>query len=176
MAEKKTPTQETPEAQGGAPGQSPQFGIQKLYVKDMSFEAPNSPGLFTEADPWQPDINVNLSNTSKPMGEDLFEIVLTVTVTAKHNEKTAFLVEVQQAGIFGIRGIEQEQLAQMIGSYCPGILFPFARQVVSQLVTQGGFPSLVLTPINFEALYAQQTQQMKKQGGAQAVPASDISL
>jgi preprotein translocase subunit SecB len=148
--------------EGAGQEQGVQFGIQKLYLKDISFEAPNSPDVFQEQ--WQPDIQVNLNNQTERLGEDQYEVVLTVTVTAKQGEKTAFLVEVQQAGAFIIRNVTEEQLNAMTGSYCPGVLFPFARQTISDVVVHGGFPALLLNPINFDALYQQQVQQQQQQG------------
>lgn len=148
--------------EGAGQEQSVQFGIQKLYLKDMSFEAPNSPDVFQEQ--WQPDIQVNLNNETERLGEDQYEVVLTVTVTAKQGEKTAFLVEVQQAGAFVIRNVTDDQLNAMTGSYCPGVLFPFARQSICDVVVQGGFPAVLLNPINFDALYQQQVQQRQEQG------------
>lgn len=136
-----------------------QFHIQKLYIKDASLETPNSPAVFREQ--WQPDVSVQLGNTARLLAENVHEIVTTVTVTAKVGEKTAYLVEVQQAGIFTIAGFAEGELGPMIGSYCPTILFPFAREAVTDLVVKAGFPPLFLAPINFEAIYAQQQQQLR---------------
>lgn len=159
--------------EGAGQEQGVQFGIQKLYLKDVSFEAPNSPDVFQEQ--WQPDIQVNLNNHTERLGEDQYEVVLTVTVTAKQGDKTAFLVEVQQAGAFIIRNVNEEQLNAMTGSYCPGVLFPFARQTISEVVVHGGFPALLLNPINFDALYQQQLQQQQQQG-ADAPPPGEGDL
>ena len=139
-----------------------QFSIQKIYVKDVSFESPNSPGVFTEGE-WKPDVNVQLNTEVKGNGNDLHEVILTVTVTAKQADKTAFLVEVKQAGIFQLAGFEQEQLGGMLGAYCPETLFPYAREAISDLVTKGGFPQLLLSPVNFNALYMQHQQQQQAQ-------------
>lgn len=141
-----------------------QFAIQKIYLKDVSFESPNSPQAFTSGD-WQPQINVQLNSSNQLISEDTYEVVLDVTVTAKKEENTAFLVEIKQAGIFTIAGFPQEQLGGMLGAYCPETLFAFAREAVSELITKGGFPQLLLAPVNFNALYTQQVQQ---QGAAQA--------
>ena len=135
----------------------PQFVLQKIYVKDLSFETPNSPQVFLEK--WEPDISLQLGNKASSLDETTHEVVLEVTVTAKLQDKTAFLVEVQLAGIFNISGYDQPQLAAVTGSACPQVLFPYAREVVSDLVTRGGFPQLLLTPINFEALYRQHLEQ-----------------
>jgi preprotein translocase subunit SecB len=134
-----------------------QFVLQKIYVKDLSFETPNSPQVFLEK--WEPDISLQLGNKASSLDETTHEVVLEVTVTAKLKEKTAFLVEVQLAGIFNISGYDQSQLAAVTGSACPQVLFPYAREVISDLVTRGGFPQLLLTPINFEALYRQHLEQ-----------------
>jgi preprotein translocase subunit SecB len=134
-----------------------QFVLQKIYVKDLSFETPNSPQVFLEK--WEPDISLQLGNKASSLDETTHEVVLEVTVTAKLKDKTAFLVEVQLAGIFNISGYDQSQLAAVTGSACPQVLFPYAREVISDLVTRGGFPQLLLTPINFEALYRQHLEQ-----------------
>ena len=140
---------------------SPQLEIQKIYLKDVSLEAPHTPAIFTEG--WQPETSVQLNNASTQIGEDVYEAVLTLTVTTKVGEKTAYLVEVQQAGIFTIKGFSGEQLGQVLGAFCPNTLFPFAREALSSLISKGGFPPLLLNPINFDALYKQrlQAQQAK---------------
>lgn len=141
----------------------PQFTIQKIYVKDLSFETPNSPQVFLEK--WEPDVSLQLSNGATSLNETTHEVVLTLTVTAKQKDKTAYLIEVQQAGIFNMTGYEKDQLAAMVGSYCPHVLFPYAREAVSDIVTRGGFPQLLLAPINFDALYQQHMEQAKTQQG-----------
>ncbi len=135
----------------------PQFVIQKIYCKDVSFETPNSPQMFTED--WQPEMKMDLHTAVNPLAEGVFEVVLTVTITVKVKEKTAFLAEVEQAGIFNVTGFEKQQQDGMLGSYCPNILFPYVREVISELVNKGGFPQLVLQPVNFDAVYAQHLQQ-----------------
>lgn len=137
-----------------------QFTIQKIYVKDISFEAPNSPQIFLEK--WEPDVNLQLSNTATVLNGNTHEVVLSLTVTAKVKDKTAYLVEVQQAGIFDIAGYESTQLSVLIGSYCPHVLFPYARETISDLVTRGGFPQLLLAPLNFDALYRQHQQEQSE--------------
>ena len=134
-----------------------QFVLQKIYVKDLSFETPNSPQVFLEK--WEPDISLQLGNKASVLDGSIHEVVLEVTVTAKLKDKTAFLVEVHMAGVFDIVGYDQTELARVTGSVCPQVLFPWAREVVSDLVTRGGFPQLLLTPINFEALYRQHLEQ-----------------
>ncbi len=135
-----------------------QFAIQKIYLKDVSFESPNSPQAFTDGN-WQPQINVQLNSSNQSIADDTYEVVLDITVTAKHEDKTAFLAEVKQAGIFTISGFPQENMGGMVGAFCPETLFPFAREAISELVSKGGFPPLLLAPVNFNALYTQQVQQ-----------------
>lgn len=138
---------------------NPQFAIQRIYTKDISFETPNSPAIFTEK--WEPQVNVDLNSSGTKLGESLFEVVLSLTVTAKLGEKTAYLAEVQQAGIFSLEGFTEQDIGGMLHSFCPNILFPYAREVISDLVSKGSFPQLLLAPINFDALYAQHLQQQK---------------
>jgi len=148
-----------------AEGQAPKFIIQKIYTKDVSFESPNSPEIFR--DEWKPKLDLQLGNEYKRIDEENHEIILTVTVTAKVGEKTAFLVEVKQAGIFTLTGYSNEEMGPLVGSYCPNTLFPFVREVVSDVVTKGGFPQLVLSPVNFDAMYAHQLEQAKAAAAAQ---------
>ena len=138
-----------------------QFAIQKIYTKDLSFETPNSPKIFMEK--WEPVVDFNLSTRVETLENSLFEVVLATTITVKINSATAYLVEVNQAGIFMISGFSDQELGPMIGSFCPNILFPYAREVVSDLVAKGGFPQLLLAPVNFDALYAQHLQNSKNQ-------------
>mgnify|MGYP002621597948 CR=1 FL=1 len=148
--------QEKPNA-AGQPGPEAQFSIQKVYVKDLSFETPNSPEVFKLE--WKPMVDMHLTNEATPMGDDLFDVVLSITLTVKTADKTAYLVEVNQAGVFYIKDIPEDVVKRMLATVCPNILFPFAREAVSDLVTRGGFPQLLLAPVNFDALYAQQQQQ-----------------
>lgn len=150
--------QDTQAAQNNA-GQ--QFAIQKVFMKDMSFESPNVPAIFTEE--WTPDINLQLNSNAKQVGEGTFEVVVSVTVTAKLGEKTAYLVEVQQGGIFTVSGFDQAQMGHMLGAFCPNVLYPFAREAIADLIGKGGFPPVYLAPINFDALYAQKIQEMQAQ-------------
>ncbi len=142
--------------------QEKQFVIQKIYIKDVSFETPNSPVIFTQQ--WEPKVEFNLASNAQGLENGLFEVGLTVTVTVKLEEKTAYLAELTQAGVFTITGFQEEELAAMIGSYCPTILFPYAREAVSDLVIKGGFPPLLLAPVNFDALYMQHLQQQTNKG------------
>ena len=134
--------------------QEPQFLIERIYVKDISFEAPNSPAVFTQD--WEPDTNLNLNTVVNPLGEDHYEVELHVTVTVNDKAgKTAFLVEVTQAGAFMVQGYPEDQLNHLLASFCPSQLFPYAREVIANLVSKGSFPEMHLSPINFDALYAQ---------------------
>ncbi|GAB4298654.1 MAG: protein-export chaperone SecB [Thiohalomonadaceae bacterium] len=144
----------------------PQFAIQRVYLKDVSFETPNSPAVF--ATQWQPEVNVELNSGGNRLADDVFEVVLTLTVTCKAGDKTAYLVEVQQAGIFTIAGFDEPTLAGMLGSYCPNILFPYAREAITSLVSKGSFPQLLLAPINFDALYAQHVARQQEEAGKEA--------
>lgn len=134
-----------------------QFAIQKLYIKDASFESPNVPKVFTEE--WKPDVEFNLNTHTGKAADDLYEVALTVTVTVKNHDKTAYLAEVTQVGIFGAKGFEKNEMGPLLGSFCPGILFPYLREAISDLVIKGGFPPMLLAPVNFDALYAQQSQK-----------------
>lgn len=146
-----------------------QFAIQKIYTKDVSYESPNTPDIFKGND-WQPDINVQIQSRSSSLADNVFEIVLMITVTAKvADDRTAYLAEVQQAGIFTISGFDDENMTYMLGSYCPNILFPYARECISDLVTRGGFPQMVLQPVNFDALLAQQLGKEQQQAETQPV-------
>ncbi len=138
-----------------------QFSIQRIFVKDISLETPNSPLIFTEK--WEPNVEFNLSSNATSVQENLFEVVLNITVTVKVGEKTAYLVEISQAGLFGLVGFAEEEMGPMLGSFCPNTLFPYAREVVSDLVIKAGFPPMLLAPVNFDALYAQHMQQMQEQ-------------
>lgn len=144
----------------------PQFAIQKIYLKDVSFESPNAPAVFADGE-WKPEVNIQLNSSHQGIGQDVYEVVLNITITAKQNKKTAFLVEVKQAGLFTLSGFSAENLGGMLGAYCPEALFPFAREAVADFVNKGGFPPLILTPINFNALYTQQVQQQQAAAASQ---------
>ncbi|EKD77031.1 MAG: preprotein translocase subunit SecB [uncultured bacterium] len=157
MTQKKEQKEPTEQKQTVAPS-APEFAIQRLYVKDLSLETPNTPKIFLE--PWEPQIHMDLAtDASLKLDENVREVVLTVTVTVKIKEKVAFLVEVKQAGIFAMKGFSEEQLHHALGSFCPNILYPYAREVVSDAVMRAGFPQLYLAPVNFDVLYEQQKQQ-----------------
>ncbi len=146
--------------------QQPVFSIEKIYLKDLSLEIPNAPQIFLERE--SPQIDVQLHTKGGAVDEGVFETVLTVTITAKLNDKTMFLVEATQAGIFQIRNVAQEEIDPILGIACPNILFPYVREVVSDAVTRAGFPPVLLNPMNFEALYQQQQQAQQ----AQVAPAT----
>ncbi|CAL1239899.1 protein-export chaperone SecB [Candidatus Methylocalor cossyra] len=141
-----------------------QFALQKIYIKDVSFETPHSPHIFTVA--WDPKVEFNLASNTQPIQEGLFEVTLTVTLTVKIEDKTAYLVEVCQAGIFSLLGFSEQEFGHLLGSYCPNVLFPYAREAVSDLVIRGGFPPMLLAPVNFDALYAQHLQQLQAEAEA----------
>ena len=137
-----------------------QFAIQRIYTKDISFESPNAPQVFISE--WEPKINVDLSTEIQVLSEDTIQVVLMVNVVAKHEDKTAFLVEVQQAGIFLAKGFSEEELGPLMGIGAPNALYPYAREVVSDLITRGSFPQFTLQPVNFEQMYAQQMASKKE--------------
>ncbi len=137
-----------------------QFGVQRIYVKDVSFESPQGVALFGK--PWKPAVQQELATTTTAVNDDHYEVVLTVTVTGKMDDQVAFVVEVKQAGLFLIKGLNDGQMRQVMGINCPSILFPYARQVIDSMMVAGTLPPLMLPPINFEALY----QQMVEQQGA----------
>ena len=163
---------ETPQGQDSqaAAAKGPEFGLQRLYVKDLSFEAPHAPQVFTEN--WQPQVNVGLNTQVTPLGNDHLEVVLVVTVTVKSGEKTAYHVEVQQAGLFVARDVPEQDRGPLVGIVCPNILFPYAREVVSDLVSRGSFPQMLLAPVNFEGLYVQRMAQLREQAAQGDAPAA----
>jgi len=138
-----------------------EFAIQRIYTKDISFETPNSPQVFQQE--WKPEVKVDLDTTSNKLADNVFEVVLTLTVTAKVADKTAFLCEVHQGGIFTLGNMPEPQLAHAVNAYCPNILFPYARETVSNLVNRGSFPQINLAPVNFDALFANYVQQQAEQ-------------
>lgn len=133
------------------------FVIQKIYTKDISFESPNTPGIFTTE--FKPNLEVNLNVESKSLEEGIYHVVLRVTATTKVEDHVAFLCEVEQAGIFTLQGFNKDEIAYLLGAQCPNTLFPYARETVSDLVTRGGFPQLLLEPVNFDAMYQGHLQQ-----------------
>lgn len=147
-------------ADGTKKAHGPEFAIQRIYVKDLSLEAPNSPQIFL--DHWEPQLHMDLgTNANHVLEANIREVVLTVTVTVKIKEKVAFLAEVKQAGIFSLSAFNDDQMHHMLGSFCPNILYPYAREAITDLVTRAGFPQLYLAPVNFEALYEQHKKQQQ---------------
>jgi preprotein translocase subunit SecB len=138
------------------PAQQPVFSIEKIYVKDLSLESPNAPHCFLERDPAQ--IEVQIGTAGSGVGEGTFEVVLTVTVTAKIGDKTQFLAEAAQAGIFVIQGVPNEEIEPIVAVACPNILFPFVRETISDIVSRAGFPPVLLAPVNFESIYRQRIE------------------
>lgn len=150
----------------------PSFNIQRIYLKGSSWESPQAPEVFRQD--WKPQVNVDLQTKTKTLEEDHYDVALELTVTVKMDDKTIFLVEVTQAGIFLAKGFTEEQMGSVLGSLCPNILYPYARETISDMVTRGGFPQLLLAPVNFDALYAQHLeQQAKGQGKSSASGAAN---
>ncbi len=157
--------------ENGAAQQPPQqrIEVRKIYLKDVSLETPNSPQIFAQT--WKPEVNLQLASQTAAVGENLFEVVLRLTITAKLEDKTAYLIEVQQAGLFTIAGFAEQQLGLMQGAFCPNLLFPYAREAVDNLAVKAGFPAVNLAPVNFEALYMQRLKQSQQEtAGSPAQP------
>jgi len=144
-----------------------QIAIQKIYVKDFSFESPHTPDVFAKQE-WSPKTNLNLRSSHTTAAENSHEVVLTITIEAKDDDQTYFLVELQQAGLFHVAGYNEEEFKAIVGSYCPNILFPYARETVATVVAKGGFPEFLLQPINFDALYQQGMAQAQAQAAGEA--------
>jgi len=159
MAETPNGNDTTAGQGAGASNEAPpqQFAIQKIYLKDCSLETPATPGVFRET--WKPEARVELNTRHQPMDENLHEVVVTVTVTAQKDDQTIYLCEIHQAGVFAVSGFSETAQAQLLGAYCPGVLFPYAREAVTDLTAKAGFPPMTLAPVNFEALYARRRQQ-----------------
>ena len=150
----------TEQANGAAAqNDQPQFSLQRIYVRDLSFEAPKTPEIFRQD--WQPSISVDLNTRQKDLGGDFHEVVLTVSVTVKVGEEVAYIAEVQQAGIFLVKGLDNGAMSHTLGAFCPNLLFPYARETLASLVVRGSFPALMLAPVNFDALYAQELARMQ---------------
>lgn len=141
------------------------FSIQRIYTQDISFETPNSPEIFRQQ--WKPETSLDINTNVKNLDENNYEITLTVTATTKVADEVAYLAEVKQSGIFTIDGFPENEKAPLVGAYCPNVLFPYAREVISDLVAKGSFPQLMLQPVNFDALYAQHQQELAKQADEQ---------
>ena len=151
----------------------PHFTVEKIYVKDVSFESPRAPQSFVEQG--QPQLQMNLNQRVNRMSDVAFEVMLGINLTCKVGEDTVYLVEVQQAGLFHLQGFDQQSLDAMLGTHCPAVLYPYAREVVSGLIQAGGFAPFVLQPINFDALYAEGVRQRAAQAGQQAAEGSDLA-
>lgn len=143
---------------------TPQLALQRIFLKDISFESPRSPMVFQEQ--WQPEIGLELNTKSRQVGEDLYEVVLEITVNVKNNDEAAYLVQIQQGGLFNISGLEEQQLHHALGAFCPGTVFPYARENIDALCVKGSFPALMLAPINFDALYLDSLQNQQAQATA----------
>lgn len=149
-----------------------QLAIQKIYVKDFSFESPCSPQVFQRQD-WSPKTDLNLRSSHTTVADKTHEVVLNITIEAKEEDKTIFLVELQQAGLFHIDGYTEDELKAIVGSFCPNILFPYSRESIAGIISKGGFPEFILQPINFDALYAQGMAQAEAQAAAAATEGGD---
>lgn len=148
-----------------APGQQPAtFQIEKLYVKDLSLEIPNAPKVFLEQ--VQPQLEVRIDTAAESFAEGYYEVTVTATVTARVGERTLFLAEAEQAGIFQVRNVPEQELEPLLGIACPNVIFPYLRETISDLVVRGGFPPVLLSPLSFEALYMQRLQQQQQEGGS----------
>lgn len=144
---------------------APQLALQRIFLKDISFESPRSPMVFQEE--WKPEIGLELNTKSRQVGEDLYEVVLEITVNVKNESETAFLVQVQQGGLFNISGLDERQLHHALGAFCPGTVFPYARENIDSLCIKGSFPALMLAPINFDALYLDSLQKQQAEATEQ---------
>ncbi|GAB1262878.1 protein-export chaperone SecB [Aurantivibrio plasticivorans] len=158
MADEQQPTANETEGQAGQ-----QFALQRIYIKDLSFEAPMGVEAFSQQ--WKPQVNQEINAKNAKVGDDAYEVVLSLTVTVKLEDKVVFLIELQQAGVFFVKGLENEQLAQVLSTTCLQILFPYARETIDNVIVKGSFPALMLPPVNFDALYLQWLQQAKEKAG-----------
>lgn len=154
MSENETPNEAAQPAQAN-------FALQRIYVKDISFESPNSPAVFQKA--WKPEVKMDLNTKNTQIGENHYEVVVSVTLTVTVESMTAYIVEVQQAGIFALQGIEGGHLAQAINAFCPNLLFPYLRETIDTVVIKGSFPAMMLAPVNFDAIFAQAVAQRQKE-------------
>ncbi len=152
--------------------QDKQISIQKIYTKDFSFESPQAPLVFTKTD-WEPKTNLNIRSSHNDLGENNHDVVLTLTVDTKHEDKTLFLVELHQAGIFNVTGYAGDELEAILGSFCPNTLFPYARETIANMVTKGGFPEFLLQPINFDSLFTQSKKMAEEKTGSDGAAAGN---
>lgn len=160
-----TDTNETTPAAEATETQGPQLSVQRIFLKDISFESPRSPMVFQEQ--WQPEIGLELNTKSRQVGDTSYEVVLEITVNVKNAGENAYLIQIQQAGLFAIAGLEDQQLHHALGAFCPGTLFPYARENIDAMCVKGSFPALLLSPINFDALYVESLQNQKATETAQ---------
>ncbi|UTW44345.1 protein-export chaperone SecB [bacterium SCSIO 12696] len=176
-AEQPTETEGTAEGeQAAAQGQDQpqvQFAMQRMYLKDLSFETPQGVEAFRKQ--WKPNVNQEMTTKTKKVEDGLYEVTLQLTITVKSEEEALYLVEVQQAGLFTVKGLEGQQLAQVLNTACPNMLFPYAREVIDNVVTKGSFPALMLPPINFDALFMQALAQAKAQAEQQQEGAAETA-
>jgi preprotein translocase subunit SecB len=154
---------ETPEA-GAQEQPQVNFALQRIYVKDISFESPNSPMVFQKQ--WKPEVKMDLNTKNAGLGDDHFEVVVSVTFTVTVEDMTAYIVEVQQAGIFKLEGLEGMHLAQALNAFCPNLLFPYLRETIDSVVVKGSFPAMMIAPVNFDAIFAQAVMQKQKEAEA----------
>lgn len=162
MTDENTPAAAAQESNG------PQLALQRFYLKDCSFESPDPVAAFRNMAEWNPELQLNLATSASEISDGVREVVLKVQAEIKQDDKTLYLVEVQQAGLFTIKGFEGEELAAVLGSYCPSLLYPYAREAVSDLVGKGGFPQLLLQPVNFDRLFQKAQEQMAAQAAGNA--------
>lgn len=168
------PTAGPDDGAGASAEQQAQFGLQRIYVKDISFESPRSPEVFRAQ--WKPRIKLDLNSRSQKLEDSVYEVVLTLTVEARaEDEQVGYIVEMQQAGIFRVAGLDDEQLQHALSSYCPNILFPYARETIDALVIRGSFPPLMLAPVNFDALYAEALKRQAEGGAGAALADSGVT-
>ncbi|MFT7374044.1 MAG: preprotein translocase subunit SecB [Oleiphilaceae bacterium] len=168
MADNEAPSESTQKNQ--EQGQAG-FALQRIYVKDLSFESPNSPQVFQKQ--WKPEVKMDLSTKHKLVAENLYEVVISVTLTVSVEDMTAYIVEVQQAGIFAVQGIEGAQLAQALNAFCPNLLFPYLRETIDTTVIKGSFPAIMLAPVNFDAIFSQAMIQKQKEAAEQSGESTD---
>ena len=162
MTDETTPESEVGESEAAGPA----FSVQRIYLKDLSFETPMGAAAFQKQ--WQPKVNQDLNTKSTQISEDLYEVGLRLTMTVTDGEDTIYLIEVEQAGLFVIKGLDPQQAAHVINTTCPTILFPYAREAIDSVLTKGSFPALMLPPINFDALFASALQQAEAKAAGQS--------
>jgi preprotein translocase subunit SecB len=161
MSENETPVEGAQEEQT-----QPNFALQRIYVKDISFESPNSPMIFQKQ--WKPEVKMDLNTKNASLGDNHYEVVVSATFTVSVEGMTAYIVEVQQAGIFTLTGMEGMQLAQAVNAFCPNLLFPYLRETIDSVVVKGSYPAMMIAPVNFDALFAQTVMEKQKEAAAAA--------